>query len=141
MSVFVRLCPLMSAKDIPPKIFLLRRFDLVAFKSAYVRWQTCGIYLYPRVQSISYVICLKELRTFEPKSVHILNFPGRFLINYSKMNLKDFIKPVLSICQKYFLVMTKKLFETTNDGVRSTGTVLISIKIQKIKILKIWIWA
>ena len=36
-SAYVRSCPLMSAKDIPPKIFLLRRFDLVAFKSAFVR--------------------------------------------------------------------------------------------------------
>ena len=98
---------------------------------------SCNTSYYHMCTLLNFGFFLKELRTFEPKSVHILNFPGHFLINYSKMNLKDFIKPVLSICQKNFLVMTKKLFETTNDGVRSTGTVLLSIKIQKMKILKI----
>ena len=65
------------------------------------------------------------------------SFWGNFSRRYKKVSLVDFIKLILSIFQKCFLVMTLKFFETTSDGVRSIGTVLISIKIQKIKILKI----
>ena len=73
-------------------------------------------------------LTVKELRTFEPKNVHILNFPGAFLINDSKMNLEDFIELVLLICQKYKMSSDLKMFATTNDSVPPTGTVFDIVK-------------
>ena len=62
---------------------------------------------------------------------HKSHFPCHFSINCSKINLEDFIKLVLLICQKYKMSSDLKFFETTNDGVHPTGTVFFSSKITK----------
>ena len=67
---------------------------------------------------------------------HKSHFPFHFSINYSKINLEDFIKLVLLICQKYKMSSNSIIFETINDGVHPTGTVFDTINRQKIQILK-----